>query len=226
MEWAFKDEEETTERLIDVTLATMKEMSQPGYLGVGWRESKMKDAEIWFCTINEADFNSYRASLPENAFPDECTPEDNVGKPMFSCCLASGKAQVMPECSTEDDGVYYKLEVIDWCLTQEKSEVVVQAPVCADDVTDANFDGNCFRLTSDSSNDEIDFIVAYNVNGLTSPHGMNQRTNAKANLNEGIQTVAETTVSDTGLIVTHALFMLFSWMVLAPLAIFVSTCIR
>lgn len=202
---------------IDVTLIANEQMENPGYLGVGWRQQVMLGSEIWFCTVDESAFGSA-------TFPDSCEDGANQGKKMFSCCLAPGKLHQLPVCEKEGADVYYALEVVDWCLTPTYSRVVVRAPVCEDDAA-GSVDGkvDCFRLTS-KPNGEMDFIVAYNKNGIRN-HGYQMRTGAALDLNSGFQTQGESLVADTGLIATHAVFMLFAWMFLAPLAIFVSKCI-
>jgi hypothetical protein len=202
---------------IEVTLIANERMNAPGYLGVGWRSQVMKGAEIWWCTVNS---DAYALET----FPDSCDAENKVDlqQKMFSCCVAPGELHVQPVCSDENDAVHYELTVVDWCLTPVSSRVVVNAPVCDDDYDAESSDGkvNCFR-TASNTNGEMDFIVAYNPNRIGN-HGYQMRTAAAVDLSAGILTQSEAHVADTGLIATHAMFMLFGWCVLTPMAIFVS----
>jgi hypothetical protein len=203
---------------IEVTLIANDRMNAPGYLAVGWRSQVMKGAEIWWCTV---DIDAYAAL---ETFPALCDVENKVDfqQKMFSCCVAPGELHVQPVCSDENDAVHYELTVVDWCLTPESSRVVVNAPVCDDDDDAESSDDkvNCFRTTS-NTNGEMDFIVAYNPNRIGN-HGYQMRTAAAVDLSAGILTQSEAHVADTGLIATHAMFMLFAWCVLTPMAIFVS----
>lgn len=203
---------------IEVTLIANERMNAPGFLGVGWRSQVMRGAEIWWCTVNSEPFAA-------ETFPSSCdgtTSKMDVEPKMFSCCVSPGQLHVQPVCSNENDAVHYELTVIDWCLTPESSRVIVSAPVCADDDDSAFVDGkvNCFRTTS-NENGEMEFIVAYNHNRIGN-HGYQMRTGAAVDLSAGILTQSEAHVADTGLIATHAVFMLFGWCVLTPIAIFVS----
>eukprot|EP00980_Cylindrotheca_fusiformis_P007158 scaffold1505_cov118-Cylindrotheca_fusiformis.AAC.8 len=202
---------------IEVTLIANEKMNAPGFLGVGWRSQVMKGAEIWWCTVNSEPYAA-------ETFPTACTEESKVDvePKLFSCCVAPGGLHVKPDCANENDNVYYELTVVDWCLTPTTSRVVVSAPVCSDNDDPAFVDGkvDCFR-TASKANGEMDFIVAYNPNRIGN-HGYQQRTGAAVDLSVGILTQSESNVADTGLIATHAVFMLFGWCVLTPLAIFVS----
>ena len=142
---------------------------------------------------------------------------------MFSCCVAEGGTHVMPVCSADTAPVYYPLTVVDWCLTETDSMVTVTAPVCEETATVPNSQGvvDCFRTTS-KVNGDMDFIVAYNPRLASRGHGYQMRTAAAANLESGRQTLSEVPTADEGLIATHAVFMLFGWMVFAPAAVFVS----
>lgn len=67
----------------------------------------------------------------------------------------------------------------------------------------------------------MDFITAFNTHSAT-VHGFMRRTSAQLNLLDGMLTQGEAPVVEQGLIATHGLFMLFGWMIMAPLAVFVS----
>lgn len=182
----------------------------------------MLGAEIWFCTVNDQAMKSL------GPFPDECVlqTEKTEREELFSCCVAPGTMHNAPVCSGVDAPIYYDLEVTDWCLSLESSSVTVRAPVCDDDAVDGTFGDprECFRLSS-TSDGKMDFIVAYNPLAQNRPHGYQRRTSAQIDLKGGVLTSAESQISDEGLIATHAVFMLLSWMVLAPAGIFVGLSI-
>jgi hypothetical protein len=201
---------------IEVTMNFNERMNNPGFLGVGWRSQQMKGAEIWWCTVNADVFAT-------ETFPDACDANSgkvNFGNKLFSCCVADGGLHVQPVCSSPDASVYYELTIVDWCLTPGTSRVTVTAPVCDDNEQLTNGKVNCFRTTS-NANGEMDFIVAFNPNRIGN-HGYQMRTAAAVDLSAGVLTQNESDTADVGLIATHAIFMLFGWMVFAPMAIFVS----
>jgi len=200
---------------IEVSMIFNERMNNPGFLGVGWRSQEMKGAEIWFCTANADVFAT-------ETFPEVCDANSNkvnLEKKLFSCCIADGGLHVQPVCSSPDAAVYYELTIVDWCLTPGTSRLVVTAPVCDDNAQFDNGKVNCFRTTS-KANGDMDFIVAYNPNRIGN-HGYQMRTAAAVDLSAGVMTQVESETADVGLIATHAIFMLFGWMVLAPMAIFI-----
>lgn len=180
----------------------------------------MNGAEIWFCAIDGDAFNSASSS-----FPDECSETNNSTLPMFSCCLAPGKKHIKPECADSKASVFYELEVVDWCLSTTQSSVILRAPLCNDDDMDGDTSQhasrNCF-LQSSTADGEMDLIVAFNPSDQTRPHGYQRRTHVQVDLSAGSLTQAESVVADEGLLAAHAIFMLFVWMLLAPLGVFVS----
>lgn len=180
----------------------------------------MNGAEIWFCTIDEDSFDSVGPS-----FPEECSETNNSTVPMFSCCLAPGKNHIKPECANSEAAVFYELEVVDWCLSTTQSLVTLRAPLCNDDDTEGDTSQdtsrNCF-LQSSTPGGEIDLMVAFNPSDQTRPHGYQRRTHVQVDLSAGSLTQAESVVADEGLLAAHAIFMLFVWMLLAPLGVFVS----
>lgn len=180
--------------------------------------------------------------LDNTDLPSVCDPNDastRANTTMFSCCLAETHPS-RPRCLNSNDKVFYELEVVDWCLTEETSSVTVRAPVCYEpemlnglestlpsvvkqasapsDPTD-NDRIQCFRLTS-TDDDRMNFIVSFNPNEFAN-HGYMRRTAAQVDLFAGILTQSEIGTADDGLIATHGIFMLLAWMVVAPAAIFI-----
>lgn len=204
-------------RQIDVTLRMNEQMAGPGFLGVGWGSQKMRGAEIWFCTIKEEFLDTY------DGFAEACSEsyrQDDTAD-MFSCCLAPGTQHAAPICADSSNPIFYELEVVDWCLQNDQSLVTVRAPVCDDNYNDIGEGRTCFRLYS-TEDRKMDFILAYNPLAQNRPHGYQRRTAAQVDLIAGVLTQAETQIADDGLIATHAIFMLLSWMILAPAGVYVS----
>lgn len=204
--------------VISTTLTFNERMNDVGFIAVGWRSKVMKGAEMWWCTVNDGPFRSEPHS-------QSCVDGVNEGKPpaeqAFSCCVAAGETHVQPVCAPESNPVHYKLTVFDWCFADSMTLLKIKADVCDD--TETFTDGkpvDCFRLESQADG-QMEFIVAYNPDRIGN-HGYQMRIGAAANLRLGIITQDEAGVADTGLIATHAIFMLFGWGVLCPLAIFVS----
>jgi peroxidase len=222
---AERNEDPLVRPTIDVTLSTTSPMNGPGYLAVGWRSQEMKGSEMWICEVLEDAFYDYFDS-PE--MPSTCPSKGDISQTqtaMFFCCMMEGKMHIASRCAVPADPIFYELEVLSWCLTPEMSSVTIRAPVC--DMTGANSNNgansiDCFRLNSPTDNStKQDFIVAYNPNEAAN-HGYMRRTAAQVDLVTGILTQSEIGTAGDGLIATHGLFMLIGWMVVAPLAIFVS----
>jgi hypothetical protein len=101
------------------------------------------------------------------------------------------------------------------------SLVKINADLCDNSETFSEGEAvDCFRLKSNPDG-EMDLIVASNPKRIGN-HIYQMRIAAAVNLRVGIQTQEESGTAGTGLIATHALFMMFGWGVLSPMAIFVS----
>lgn len=199
-------------RSIELTLTAKETMEGAGFLGIGWRSREMKDAEIWFCTVDPDIYSSF-----PRPFPDSCS-ERQTSPAMFSCCVARG-ANVKPACLNQQDSVFYELSVVDWCLSKEEASVTVTTLVCD---AGKEFDGSrdCFE-TASNPDGTIDNIVAFNPSDQSRPHGFQRRSSSVIDLNAGMLTESETGIADDGLIAYHAVTMLIFWMILAPAGIFI-----
>jgi hypothetical protein len=208
-------------RTIEIVLTANEKMGGPGFIGIGWGKQEMKGAEIWFCRVDSEAFDDSQSNKCTSIESDQPDSSDDTSKPMFTCCVAPGGLHRIDGCAGLDDDVFYELELVNWCLSPESSSITVRAPVCSiqDDPSDPQ--RNCFRLSS-TSEGNMDFIVAHNPDAQDRPHGFQRRTAAQVNLIAGILTQTETQIADTGLIATHGVFMLVSWMLCAPWSIFVS----
>ena len=230
-------------RTIDLTLKVDEMMEGPGFIGIGFNKQIMNDAEIWYCWINEEEYEKLIQS--NESLDDECPSPSTISSvvPMFKCCLTQGGLHVLGGCSNpQDDDVYYGLEVVDWCLSAASASVTIRAPVCNGENNDSNDNDsdqpalpamevsnhlsgkpkqgrrqNCFQITSST-----DFIVAYNPFSASRTHGYYRRTQSQVNLYAGILTQSVGETADEGLIATHGVFMLVAWMLIAPWAVYVS----
>ena len=201
-------------RTVDVMLSAP--MAGPGFLGVGWRSQTMRGAEIWVCRVLQDAWDDV-----EDSGKSDCNDSfDITTQAPLMCCVAPGTGHAQPRCATSNDEVFYELEIIDWCLTPTSASVTIRAPACDDGVGPFNGPVDCFRLSSTDDN-LMDFITAFNPNSAT-VHGFMRRTSAQLNFFDGMLTQGEAPVVEQGLIATHGLFMLFGWMIMAPLAVFVS----
>jgi hypothetical protein len=207
-------------RTIEIALMANEKMDGPGFMGIGWGKQEMNGAEIWLCRVNTDAFSSQSNKCP-SLESDQPSFVGDTSNPMFRCCVAPGGVHTVYGCAVLGDDVFYELELVDWCLSPKTSSITVRAPVCSDQDDQSDPQRNCFRLSS-TPEGKIDFSVAYNPLAQNRPHGYQRRTAAQVDLNAGILTQSETQTSDTGLIATHGIFMLVSWMFCAPWAIFVS----
>lgn len=167
----------------------------------------MNGADIWFCTINPANFT---------LTPGSCeTRRTEPG--VFSCCLARG-ANVKPNCLGRDHPSYYGLEVVDWCLDEEVASVTIRAEVCGDEENEGKT-ANCFEPSSNGDG-TMSMISAYNPTRIGA-HGFQRRTSTVVDLKRGFLAGAESNVAQEGLIAYHAVTMIVFWMFLAPIGIFI-----
>ena len=177
----------------------------------------MRGAEIWVCRVLKDAWDD----VEDSGISDCSDGLDITAQAPLMCCVAPGTGHTQPRCATSDDEVFYELEIINWCLTPTSAAVTLRAPACDDTVGQMNGTIDCFRLSSTEDN-LMDFITAFNPNSAT-VHGFMRRTSAQLNFFDGMLTQGEAPVVEQGLIATHGLFMLFGWMIMAPLAVFVST---
>ena len=197
-----------------------QEFEGPGFFGVGFNSIEMTNAEIWFCFVNEDQWGlrATNATVEEDCSLEPI--ENNVGEAadnedfMFSCCVAHSHFNSKPICAKPGDDVFYELIVTNWCMSKSSASVTVSTRLCGNDEDG----GGCFKTNLGTT---TNIIVAYNHVGQNRPHGYERRTNAEINLVSG-SFDGGGGVADKGLIATHAIFMLFCWMICAPAAVFVS----
>mmetsp|Transcript_22791 Transcript_22791/g.25964 ORF Transcript_22791/g.25964 Transcript_22791/m.25964 type:complete len:1587 (-) Transcript_22791:233-4993(-) len=213
LDWQIKNSTST----IDVKMRFEEGMDGNGFIGVGWGSKVMLGAEIWFCTIDEEVFSNYPPGDNDCIAPS--AEPNSTKRKMFSCCVTPGINHAVPQCASQDDEIFYSLQIVNWCLSKSFSSVTVRAPVCSSKNNEDNSKTsprNCFRLSSTQ-----DFIMAYNPSAQSRTHGFQRRTAAQVDLYTGSQTEPETKTADEGLIALHGIHMLFSWMILAPVGIFI-----
>eukprot|EP00581_Thalassiosira_minuscula_P007700 CAMPEP_0183709744 /NCGR_PEP_ID=MMETSP0737-20130205/5727_1 /TAXON_ID=385413 /ORGANISM="Thalassiosira miniscula, Strain CCMP1093" /LENGTH=1527 /DNA_ID=CAMNT_0025937921 /DNA_START=98 /DNA_END=4681 /DNA_ORIENTATION=+ len=188
---------------IDFTMFSDEEIL--GYVGLGWRSSTMKGAEIWFCESKDESKHIDGVCSGEKSPPEK--PLENPGP--FSCCVAQGYSHVRPEC----EGQNY-LSVLDSCVSKNDggSYVMVRAKLCST----AN-DSNCFY----DNGDDLEFIAAYNPDDASAAHGFSRRQGGSTNLVTGTAATCSDDSAQAGLFALHGATLLIAWLVLAPIAIYV-----
>ena len=164
----------------------------------------MKGAEIWFCEYKPSIKFSTKTCVADTMPP--AMPAADSGP--FSCCVATGNQHVRPLC---DAGKDY-LTVLDSCASDDGAYVSVRAQLCSSDITG----NNCF-----SSGGDLDFIAAYNPTDVNAAHGFSRRTNGGTNLSLGVAASCSEDSAQAGLFALHGGMLLISWLLLAPIAIWI-----
>uniref|UniRef100_A0A7S1B5D1 Cytochrome b5 heme-binding domain-containing protein n=1 Tax=Corethron hystrix TaxID=216773 RepID=A0A7S1B5D1_9STRA len=195
---------------LEITLHLKEAMIGNGFLGVGMGKQVMRDAEIWFCTVE--------SKTSESSFSSICNSQEDDR--IFSCCLTKGHGHHAPICiNSRIGGMHYELDVIESCLLENSSSVKFRVPLCPSGSTGSQkcFDLDKFKIGESKT---VDFITAYNNMDKTRTHGPSRRAPGTINLYDASLSTSESTNTKMFFLV-HGLFMLVAWLLLVPTGIFI-----
>ncbi|KAL3784911.1 hypothetical protein ACHAW5_006233 [Stephanodiscus triporus] len=197
---------------IDFTLSTPDIKVSGGYVGLGWNSNIMKGAEVWFCVSSESDDDGGDETCDVDEIPPE-TPSSDPGP--FSCCVVDGDRHVALDC----DGITREnyLTVLKSCASAKRSYVTVRARLCQSPSSGKEeTKRDCFSHEGD-----LQFIAAYNPDGVNVAHGFSRRKAGSTNLAIGYAATCSDDSNNAGLFALHGALLLTAWLILAPIAIYV-----